>query len=55
MKSTKEEMLDAYNGLLKKMQEKQESEMKPEKKLEEKKIAETVKIAESSRWFNHVD
>ena len=47
MKSTKEEMLDAYNTILKQVQEKRENEMKPEKKLEEKKIAETVKIAES--------
>jgi hypothetical protein len=46
-KNTKEEMLSAYNELLKVMQERQESAMKPEKKLEEKKIAETVKIAES--------
>jgi hypothetical protein len=47
MKSTKEEMLDAYSNVLKQLQEKRENEMKPEKKLEGKKIAETVKIAES--------
>jgi hypothetical protein len=47
MKSTKEEMLDAYNTILKQLQEKRENEMKPEKKIEEKKIIETVKAAES--------
>jgi hypothetical protein len=47
MKSTKEEMLDAYNHVLKQLQEKRENEMKPEKKMEEKKIIETVKAAES--------
>lgn len=47
MKSTKEEMLDAYNNALKQLQEKHENEMKPEKKLEEKKVAETVKVAQS--------
>lgn len=46
MKSTKEEMLDAYNNALKQLQEKRENEMQPEKKLEEKKIAATVKEAE---------
>jgi len=47
MKSTKEEMLDAYNTALKQLQEKRENEMKPEKKMEEKKIIEAVKTAES--------
>ncbi len=37
MKNTKNEMVTAYNTLLKQLQEKKESELKPEKKIEEKK------------------
>ena len=37
MTSTKQEMLDSYNSLLKQLQEKQSGELKPEKKIEEKK------------------
>ena len=47
MTSTKHEMLEAYNALLKQLQEKREGELKPEKRLEEKKTQEVVKIAES--------
>lgn len=47
MTSTKQEMLDSYNSLLKQLQEKQSGELKPEKKIEEKKTKETVQIAES--------
>lgn len=45
--NTKQEMLQAYNALLKELEEKQEGEMKPEKKIEEKKIREAVQVAES--------
>jgi len=47
MSNTKKEMLDAYNALLKQLQEKRESELKPEKVIEEKKERETVKVAET--------
>lgn len=47
MSSTKQEMLEAYNTLLKRLQEKREGELKPEKKIEEKKIQEAVQVAES--------
>jgi len=47
MTSTKQEMLHAYNTLLKQMEEKQTGELKPEKKIEEKKTKEAVQVAES--------
>jgi hypothetical protein len=47
MSSTKQEMLEAYNTLLKRLQEKREGELKPEKKIEEKKIQEAERVAES--------
>jgi hypothetical protein len=47
MTSTKQEMIEAYNVLLKQLQEKQSGELKPEKKIEEKKNREAVQIAES--------
>ena len=47
MSNTKKEMLDAYNSLLKKIQEKKEAELKPEKKIEERKVKEVVEIADS--------
>jgi len=47
MSSTKQEMLEAYNALLRKIQEKREGELKPEKKIEEKKTQEAVRVAES--------
>ncbi len=37
MASTKQEMLESYNALLKQLQEKQSGELKPEKKIEEKR------------------
>jgi len=46
MSSTKQEMLEAYNVLLTKLQEKREGELKPEKKVEEKKTNEAVRVAE---------
>ena len=47
MSSTKQEMLDAYNAVLKELKEKEEGELKPEKKLEEKKKVEVLKVADS--------
>jgi hypothetical protein len=47
MSNTKKEMLDAYNALLKQLQEKREAELKPEKKIEEKKEREVVEVAET--------
>jgi len=45
--NTKKEMIDTYNALLKQLQEKRESELKPEKKIEEKKKGEVVEVAET--------
>jgi hypothetical protein len=45
--STKQEMLQAYNALLKELDARQEGELKPEKKIEEKKNREAVQVAES--------
>jgi hypothetical protein len=45
--STKQQVLDAYHELLKQVQEKQESELKPEIKIEEKTMKESVMIADS--------
>ena len=39
-------MLAAYNALLKQLQEKEETELKPEKKMEERKTKEVVELAE---------
>ena len=47
MTNTKQEMLDAYNTLLKQLQERQAVELRPEKKMEEKKTKEAVLVAES--------
>jgi len=44
-KSTKQEMLDAYQVLVKQLEEKRASELAPERKLEEKKTEEAVKVA----------
>jgi hypothetical protein len=45
--NTKQEMLQAYNALLKELEEKREGELKPEKKIEEKKAKEAVQVAGS--------
>jgi hypothetical protein len=45
--STKQEMLQAYNSLLKELEARQAGELKPEKKIEEKKTREAVQVAES--------
>jgi len=47
MSNTKKEMLDAYNELLKQLQEKREAELKPEQKIEEKRAKEVIEVAGS--------
>ena len=44
-KSTKQEMLDAYQTLAKQLEEKRAAELAPERRLEEKKTEEALKIA----------
>ena len=44
-KSTKQEMLEAYQALAKELEEKRAAELAPERRLEEKKAAEAVKVA----------
>src|SRR6476660_4812505 len=44
-KSTKQEMLDAYQALTKQIEEKRASELAPERRLEERKAEEAVKVA----------
>jgi hypothetical protein len=46
LSNTKQEMLAAYNAVLKQLQEKEETELKPEKKMEERKTKEVVELAE---------
>ncbi len=46
MTNTKQELLNAYNALLKSIEEKKETELRPEKKIQERKEMETVKSAE---------
>jgi len=47
MSNTKKEMLDAYNALLRQLQEKREAELKPEQKIEEKRAKEVIEVAGS--------
>ena len=47
LSSTKQEMLEAYNAVLKQLEAQREAELKPEKKLEEKKAKEVIQVAES--------
>jgi len=47
MSNTKKEMLDAYNALLKQLQEKREAELKPEQRIEEKRAKEVIEAASS--------
>jgi hypothetical protein len=47
LKNTKQQMLDAYNELVKKLEEKRESELKPEQKAEAQKVERAVKTADS--------
>jgi len=44
-KSTKQEMLDAYQSLVKQLEEKRAAELNPERRLEEKKSEEAIKMA----------
>lgn len=45
--NTKKEILDAYDVMKKRLQEKSKLELKPEKKIEEKKVKEVVQVADS--------
>jgi hypothetical protein len=47
LSNTKQEMLEAYNVVLKQLEAQREAEMKPEKKIEEKKAKEVIQVAES--------
>ena len=44
-KSTKQEMLDAYQALAKQLEEKRASELAPERRVEEKRAEDAVKAA----------
>ena len=46
-KSTKQEMLDAYQDVVKQLEAKRSSELNPEKKIEERKSQEAIKVAGS--------
>ena len=46
-KNTKQEMLDAYQTLVKQLEEKRAAELNPEKKIEERKTEAAVKVAET--------
>jgi len=46
-KNTKQEMLDAYQALLKQFQEKRAAELAPARQLEEKRVQEAVRVAET--------
>ena len=45
--NTKREILDAYNELKKRLEEKSKLELKPEKRIEEKKVNEVIQVADS--------
>ncbi|MDI6763697.1 MAG: hypothetical protein QME83_11780 [Thermodesulfobacteriota bacterium] len=45
--NTKQEMLEAYNAVLKQLEAQREAELKPEKRLEEKKAKEVIQVADS--------
>ena len=47
LKNTKQEMLEAYNSVLKQLEAQREAELKPEKRLEEKKVKEVIQIGAS--------
>jgi len=46
-KNTKQEMLEAYQSLVKQLEEKRAAELAPERRLEEKRAAEAVEVATS--------
>jgi len=60
LSNTKQEMLEAYNALLKQLEAQREVELKPEKRLEEKRAKEALQVAESlstegvSQEINHL-
>ena len=47
LSNTKQEMLEAYQTVLKQLEAQKEAELRPEKKLEEKKAKEVTQVAES--------
>jgi hypothetical protein len=47
LSNTKQEMLEAYNVVLKQLEAQREAELNPEKKIEEKKAKEVIQVAES--------
>ena len=47
LSNTKQEMLEAYNTVLKQLEAQRELDLKPEKKLEEKKAKEVIQVADS--------
>lgn len=47
LSNTKQEMLNAYNELLTQLQEKRETELKPEEKIEEKAMKKVVEVTDS--------
>lgn len=47
LSNTKQEMLEAYQAVLKQLEAQKEAEMKPEKKIEERKAKEVIQVAES--------
>ncbi len=47
LSNTKQEMLEAYQTVLKQLEAQKEAELRPEKKLEEKKTKEVLQVAES--------
>ena len=47
LSNTKQEMLDAYQAILRQLEAQKESELRPEKKMEEKKTKEVIQVAES--------
>ncbi len=46
MSNTKKEILEAYNDLLKKLEEKEKSELKPQKQLEDRRNKELIQKAD---------
>jgi hypothetical protein len=45
--NTKQEMLDAYNVVVKQLKEKEEGELKPEKRVEQQRVEDVAKVAQS--------
>src|SRR5688572_5341670 len=45
--NTKQEVIDAYNDLLKQLEEQREAELKPEERIEEKAKSQVVEVADS--------